>query len=142
MYILKKQFGCEYSHRLSMDYESACKNLHGHSAIIYVEIHCPKLNKDNMVIDFTHLKPIQQWIDCHWDHSLILNSNDPLLKIPEIKKMKHFIVNNMDPTSEVLAKILWEKTRLMLDNLKIQWGELAITFYETAKNCATYKRVK
>ncbi len=139
MYSISKEFVFEYSHRLNMDYPSPCKNLHGHSAKVIITIWSNHINENGMIIDFAHLNPIKTWIDKNLDHSLILNSLDPLNSVPEINDMKKYLLDD-NPTSEVMANMLWIKVAKILNSLAVNWEELEITFYETRKNYATYKR--
>lgn len=141
MYSITKEFGFEYSHRLTMDYDSACKNVHGHSAKIFIQIWSPELNKNGMIVDFVHLREVQKMLDDLFDHSIILNGKDlDWCKIVEEKNVKHFILNNnIDPTSEVMSRIIWDKVAKYLNDLAINWDSMEVTFFETAKNAASYK---
>ena len=56
MYYIKKVLEISASHRLCLDYESKCTNLHGHNWIITVYCRAEKLNANGMVTDFTHIK--------------------------------------------------------------------------------------
>lgn len=56
MYKIKKRLEISAAHQLSLSYESKCENLHGHNWIIDIYLASEKLNKDGMVIDFTHIK--------------------------------------------------------------------------------------
>lgn len=71
------------SHRLSLPYQSKCKNVHGHNWIIEVEIQGPDLNMEGMLIDFTHIKEVVNRLD----HQ---NIND--------------IIGPLNPTAEVIAR--------------------------------------
>ena len=140
LYSITKEFSFEYSHKLNMDYESACKNLHGHSARIIVQIWSRELNKNHMIIDFTHLNKFKTFLDDTFDHSVILNGKDSFVEIVKTTGMKHFILmNNIDPTSEVMARIIWDKFAYILNDMAVNWDSMEVTFYETAKNCASYK---
>lgn len=44
------------SHRLTLDYESKCTNLHGHNWIITVYCKSKELNTNGMVCDFSKIK--------------------------------------------------------------------------------------
>lgn len=44
------------SHRLTLDYESKCTNLHGHNWIITVYCKSKELNSNGMVCDFSKIK--------------------------------------------------------------------------------------
>ena len=62
MYYIKKRLEVSASHRLELDYESPCQNIHGHNWIIYV--YCKmadqevESSKNGMVIDFKKIKEI------------------------------------------------------------------------------------
>lgn len=60
MYKITKRMEIAGAHKLQLDYESKCQNLHGHNWIVVV--HCKALELDNngMVCDFTHIKKMVQ----------------------------------------------------------------------------------
>lgn len=56
MYTVIKRMEIAASHSLKLSYESKCENLHGHNWIITVYCRAAELNKDGMVVDFSHVK--------------------------------------------------------------------------------------
>ncbi len=79
---ITKQFRFEAAHAL-WGYDGACRNIHGHSYILYVTligkpINDPKHPKYGMVMDFSVLKNIvnEQIVD-QFDHALLLRSGTP-----------------------------------------------------------------
>lgn len=56
MYRVTKRMEISACHKLNLDYESKCQNVHGHNWIVWVTCTSCKLNKNGMVIDFTHIK--------------------------------------------------------------------------------------
>ena len=56
MFIVKKRMEIAGAHRLNLNYESKCANLHGHNWIVTVWCKSQTLNQAGMVIDFTHIK--------------------------------------------------------------------------------------
>ncbi len=56
MYYISKRFEISGAHRLNLDYESKCQNLHGHNWIITVYCKSKELNSNGMVYDFGHIK--------------------------------------------------------------------------------------
>ncbi len=56
MYYVSKKMEISACHRLSLSYDSKCTNLHGHNWTITVFCKSQELNKDGMVVDFTHIK--------------------------------------------------------------------------------------
>lgn len=58
MYQVRKQFEISSSHKLTLDYGSKCRNLHGHNWKIIVTCQSESLDKNGMVIDFTKIKEL------------------------------------------------------------------------------------
>lgn len=56
MYYVKKVLEVSAAHRLNLDYESKCAQLHGHNWIITVECKSKQLDANGMVVDFTKIK--------------------------------------------------------------------------------------
>ena len=56
MFIVKKRMEIAGAHRLNLNYESKCANLHGHNWIVTVWCKSQTLNANGMVMDFTHIK--------------------------------------------------------------------------------------
>lgn len=56
MYRVSKKIEVAGAHRLNLDYESKCKNLHGHNWIITIHMQSETLDKNGMVADFTEIK--------------------------------------------------------------------------------------
>ena len=54
------------AHQLQLSYPSKCEQLHGHNWNITVYCRSKALNKDGMVIDFTHIKKaVKEKLDHH-----------------------------------------------------------------------------
>lgn len=56
MYKVSKRLEIAGSHHLELDYESKCKNTHGHNWIIQIFAEAEKLDKNGMVLDFALIK--------------------------------------------------------------------------------------
>lgn len=68
-------------HRI-LGHSGKCKHLHGHNYLAKVTLSCEKLDELGMVMDFARLKEfVKTWIDRHWDHNMVLNVKDPLVKL-------------------------------------------------------------
>jgi len=87
MYRISKRFEVAGSHKLNLDYESKCKNLHGHNWIITVYCQAEELDRNGMVIDF---KEIKQKVSNKIDHQ---NMND---------------LFSFNPTAENIAKWIYD----------------------------------
>lgn len=82
---ITKKFGFEAAHAL-WNYDGPCKNIHGHSYVLYVTIAGHPVNdpdnpKHGMVMDFSVLKKIvNDEIIGRLDHALMINAHSPHLK--------------------------------------------------------------
>ncbi len=133
MYSLRKEFKFEYAHRLML-HKGACSNIHGHSAKVRVEIYSEYALDNDMIIDFSELKCIQEYLDDQFDHKLILNENDPLY--PIMAKIDYIETVRIDgePTAENFARIIAFAIKSMVPT-----SVFKVTFWETKNNSATYK---
>ena len=68
MYYVKKTMEISAAHRLTLDYESKCTQLHGHNWLITVYCKSAELNANGMVVDFTIIK---QMIKERLDHQVL-----------------------------------------------------------------------
>ena len=89
MYYVEKRLEISASHKLNLSYESKCENLHGHNWIINIYCKSEELNKDGMVIDFTHIKKL---VKEKLDHQ---NLNDIFDFNPSAENIAHWIVKNV-----------------------------------------------
>jgi len=108
IYRVCKSFEIENGHMLSK-HPGRCKLPHGHSRTVELVIASDHLDKNDMVCDFKALKlAVEDYLD-QYDHALMINSNDPFLEtIPEQYKARLIVLENEDPTTEVLARRIYE----------------------------------
>jgi 6-pyruvoyltetrahydropterin/6-carboxytetrahydropterin synthase len=103
MFKIRRTFEVAGAHKLDLDYESKCKNCHGHNWSIIVELSSPCLDRNSMIMDFGRLKDIfQARIHSKLDHK---NLNEEL---------------NFNPTAENIAKWVYESINR---ELVIQYNE-------------------
>lgn len=108
MYYVSKRLEIAGAHRLTLDYESKCQNLHGHNWIIIVYCKSDKLDKNGMVIDFKHIKNM---ISDKLDHQYI---NE---------------IVNFNPTAENMAKWIHDQIPNCY-KVSVQESEGNIAIYE------------
>jgi 6-pyruvoyltetrahydropterin/6-carboxytetrahydropterin synthase len=91
------------AHRL-LGYNGKCENLHGHNYIITLTIIGEQFkHKANtgMFIDFKTLKEYLLYLDSIWDHKVLLNSDDPLVKVMQNEQMQYYTFSHgKNPTAE------------------------------------------
>ena len=89
MYEVKKRMEIAGAHRLSLDYESKCQNMHGHNWIITIYCRAEELDSNGMVCDFAHIK---RMITDKLDHK---NLNDVLPFNPTAENIARWIVEQV-----------------------------------------------
>jgi len=108
IYRVCKSFEIENGHMLSK-HPGRCRMPHGHSRKVELVIASDHLDDNEMVCDFKSLKlAVETYID-QYDHALMINSDDPFLKtIPEQYSERLIVLEGEDPTTEVLAKRIYD----------------------------------
>lgn len=126
MFILKKQFKFEASHQLK-NHDGKCSRLHGHSWIVDVRVNGTRLEssgpKENMLMDFGDMSDIgKKVIVERYDH---YHLND--------------VLNSAMPTSELLAKIIYDEFKMELDSREVgnAWID-SVTVHETCTSETYY----
>lgn len=110
MYKAIKRIEISAAHKLTLDYESKCTNLHGHNWIIDVYLQSETLNQNGMVMDFTLIK---EKIQNKFDHKVI---NE---------------VVDFNPTAENLAKYICDELAPFCYRVDVQ---------ESLDNTAVYEK--
>jgi queuosine biosynthesis protein QueD len=156
MYSVSKTFTFEAAHRL-LKHGGKCARLHGHSYKATVTIPSTKLDDNGMVIDFADLHTvIGRWIADNLDHNIILNPNDPMLRVQKLfgdhmsdEDCEKWITTEMfrgkppfimprdkaEPTAENIAALIWvEASRRLRELFPPQFLALTVEVQET-ENC-------
>lgn len=109
MFYVTKRIEIAGAHRLNLNYESKCQNLHGHNWIITVYCKADKLDANGMVCDFTHIK---RAVQDKLDHKVI---ND--------------VVKDINPTAENIARWITQQIPNCY-KVSVQESEGNIAIYE------------
>lgn len=109
MYRVKKRLEIAGAHKLSLNYDSKCSNIHGHNWIVEIYMQSKDLDRNGMVMDFTHIK---KEIHDALDHKFI---ND---------------VVQVNPTAENIARWICEKLGERCYKVTVQESEGNVAEYE------------
>jgi 6-pyruvoyltetrahydropterin/6-carboxytetrahydropterin synthase len=112
-YRIAKTFEVEYGHRLHKHPEK-CRFLHGHRLRIEVVVRGRALDDHDMVCDYKALKMLVADLVGRLDHAMALSSDDPELGRLSAIGERVLLFPGQDPTTEVLAKWLFDEISLRL----------------------------
>lgn len=91
MYKIKKRLVISAAHKLKLDYQSKCSELHGHNWIIDVYLRSKTLDQNGMIMDFSVIK---SRISEKLDHKVL---NDILPFNPTAENLAYWIVQELAP---------------------------------------------
>ncbi len=75
----KKTFrGFPCAHR-RWRHDGHCAHVHGYDRTITIWFGAESRTENGFVMDFGHLKPVKAWLESQFDHTLLLDCDDPLL---------------------------------------------------------------
>ena len=138
MYRIEKRFTFPMGHRLSK-HEGRCFSLHGHNFTVLVGVKADKLNKNDMVIDFSDLKKLVNGFIDGLDHCLLLNHTDEKLGKQLEKLGMRIMTVDHDPTAERLAEDIFNAVSYGLQQMHPGVHLEYVTVYENENSKATYK---
>lgn len=137
MYKIQIEIQFRAGHRLIAPYEGKCNNMHGEGYTAIIEFQKEELDKNGMVFDFGNIKGmIKEWINEHWDHAYLCNSNDKIGELLEKEEMRTYVFLNENPTAENMARCLYDiiKTQIEVSVSKVGIVESfkdSIAYYES-----------
>ncbi len=126
---IAKFFYWEMSHRLPF-HKGACKNIHGHSYKLRVEVQ-GKTDENGMVMDYYDLKRTFAPLIEKLDHSFIVDKSDELML--DFLKANGFKYNVIDKntTAENIAQYILEEGSPILKRENPSVAKIAIRLFET-----------
>lgn len=125
-YRISKTFEIESGHQLSK-HPAKCRFPHGHSRRVEVVLAADTLDANDMVCDFKAVKRLLEDFLARWDHALAINSADPQADFLRATYGERVVVfTAVDPTSEVMAKTLFDELAGRLAADAARTGDYAI----------------
>ena len=107
MYQVCKTFEFESGHLLSKS-DDGCRNPHGHSRRVEVLLAAETLDDNDMVCNFRWIKLALAEVLSRLDHAMCINDSDPRLEDFKQMQAKLEIFKGRDPTSEAIAKLIFD----------------------------------
>jgi len=115
MYIHSVKFSCSKSyedfpcsHR-QWRHEGHCRFVHGYSRSFTFWFTAKKLDLNGFVVDFSSLKPLDNRLKELFDHTFLINKDDPLLKywekLHDLDALDLRIMDNVG--MEFTSKLIW-----------------------------------
>ncbi|WP_320674383.1 6-carboxytetrahydropterin synthase [Prochlorococcus sp. MIT 1341] len=87
-----------------------CRFVHGYSRAFTLWFAAQALDEFGFVVDFSSLKPLEQKLRQQFDHTFLVNSDDPLLedwrRLAEKGALDLRVMNNVG--MEATAKLVWQ----------------------------------
>lgn len=116
-YRIAKTLTFESGHILTK-HKGRCRFPHGHSRTVEVVVAADQLDANDMVCDFKAVKRVLEGFLDQWDHALCLNTADPGFEFLQRTYGERVVAfANTDPTSEVMARIIFETLQQALREL-------------------------
>ncbi len=60
-------------------HDGHCAWIHGYSRSFTFWFRCSQRTDNGFVMDFGDLKPVKAWLEDHFDHTMLIDADDPLL---------------------------------------------------------------
>ena len=87
-----------------------CKYVHGYSRSFTFWFRAKKLDNNGFVVDFSSLKPLEKKLKDHFDHTFLINNDDPLMnywqKLHDLDALDLRIMDNVG--MEFSSKMIWD----------------------------------
>ncbi len=127
-------------HRLPF-HKGLCKNIHGHSYKLNVEI-TGGLDKNGMVIDFFDLNKIVKPIIEKYDHAFLCWKGDKkVLDFLTKNKMKKVVVDYHSTVENICSDFVDKITNELLDIKGHKFEELTVKIFESPNSYAEKSRL-
>ena len=106
-----KGFSCAFRQGAA---DSHCSYIHGYSLGFIITLGTNDLNEKNWVYDFGNFIFLEKWLRDHFDHTLLVATNDP--HIDEIKSLENNKIAKIVEVPEISCERFAEMTFNFLHN--------------------------
>ena len=133
MYKVTKEISFCYGHRL-LHYDGPCRHLHGHNAVVELDLVGEFLDGDSVLIKFEKVEAmVENWINATLDHRMLLNKKDPLVAVLQ-KADEPVYTFDTNPTAEAIARAIFEQAKGQ--GLPVT----EVRLWENKSSCAAYSK--
>lgn len=144
MYLINKKFkGYPFAHR-QPTHDGHCKLVHGHNWDFEICLKSKELDDHGFVYDFGKFKWLKEWLTENFDHTCLINTDDPQLGTFKILHEQGLLnlVEVDSCSTEGIARLVHDKIQSVLEsdedcksrNVKIQY----VLVNEDENNSAAY----
>ncbi len=138
----KSYYNYPCSHR-QWRHKGHCAHIHGYSRSFHFTFACEERDQNGFVMDFGALKPLKAFLDEWFDHTLLLNHDDPLIPDFEALEAKGACRLKIMPncSMEGTAAFLYEKVNEMVQQATQQRVQcIEVEVRENDKNSAMFSK--
>lgn len=140
-YTIQKDFG-EFPAAHRQPFHSGhCAMIHGHNWRFVAYLKTTALDENGFVFDFGQFAEIREWLRQNFDHTLLLQNNDPeLVHLMNTLRGLARVICVDSVSCEGLAKMFFERLRVFIHTMGLSERVLVerVVIFEDVKNSATY----
>ena len=149
MYTITKKYKDFPAAHRQHNHDGHCAYVHGHNWSFELTFASDHLDENGFVMDFGKMKFIKEWLTEMFDHTLLINENDP--------EIDHFLNHDVhggkgkqlwdvrvipNGSAEDLAGLVFDEVSILMEERRQDNRPLpeliSVTVYEDDKNCATF----
>lgn len=136
-----KRFGpFPFAHR-QHKHKGHCSLIHGHNFYFEVTFEAATVDENNFVADFGQMEDVKKELGCHFDHTLVINFDDPeKATFEHLQKRglcKMIVINS--GSAEGLAQFAFELVDMIIRRFTNERVRVyRVTCFEDEKNSAIY----
>jgi 6-pyruvoyltetrahydropterin/6-carboxytetrahydropterin synthase len=129
---IAKEFRWEMGHRLP-NHDGACRNVHGHSYKMQVEVEGSVNPDSGMIMDFGEISAIVKPLVAELDHAFLCQDTDTeVLDLLERMDMKRVLID-VPSTVENICKLFIDRLRPLFEDIQ-QVETFTVRIWETASS--------
>ena len=122
-------------------HDGHCAQVHGYDRTVRIDFGAHERDENGFVMDFGGLKAVKAWLESQFDHTLLLDDDDPLLPEFRILEQKGAcrLVTFDDVGMEGSAKYICDHvSQWLVTQTGGRVYVISVEVAENAKNSATY----